>query len=846
MFESESAGAVTSRPFPGIGPHAPTGEADVSLPADLCAQRMRPVQGRLWRSLAVLAEVGVALPLCKLAAHRHPGFAPFILLYPAVLGAALLDGLWAGIAVTVLSTIAAEAWLSSPWAGLPLQGYDALSLAMFFVFGIVLSGVLELYHRNRERLAAYQVGQAVLRERISRQEEQRLAASIRAERQRLYDVLDTLPHMISLLRPDFRVIFANRSFREKFGDPGDQCCFESRHGRAEACEGCEAFTPLRTGQPHRHEVRLADQTTIEAYNLPFRDLDGSVLILEMGIDITERRRTEMELKAHREHLEELVAERTRQWEDAHCRLQAEITRLKQAQAELGESRATLNAALSSMADSVIITDGEGRFVEFNDAFARFYRFPSKAQCVTDFAQFAELIEVSTMDEALLRPEDFPMCRALRGETGSNVEYGYRRRDTGECWFGSVSFSPIRAQDGTVTGAVVSARDVTQRRMAESDLAAARLQAERAAAQLRTIFDSVEERLYVCDAEGNGIMFNGVSRRSYGDPLQVPSIREMENLIDVFDLEGRRLALPEWPVARVVRGESIHAMEIEVRFRASNQQRILSCNGAAIRDQNGNIVMAVLTSTDITERKATEEALRRGEKVALQREQFQALAERLRRVREEERTRVARDLHDQIGQILTAIKFELMWMSRRLPGSKSEFRDRLEAAVGLLNEGVRSVRTICSGLRPGVLDDLGLAAAIEWQANEFAARTGINCAIAVPAFDVGLSGDQATEFFRIFQEALTNVMRHAEAKSALITLQIEAGDLVLIVRDDGKGFSESEVAGSLGFLGMKERAQVCGGDLEICSSPGTGTMVTLRVPIQAASTTGDEDADPDCR
>jgi len=324
-----------------------------------------------------------------------------------------------------------------------------------------------------------------------------------------------------------------------------------------------------------------------------------------------------------------------------------------------------------------------------------YRFKSKEECVRSFSDFSDLFEVSTIDGEPLAKDMFPTWRALRGETGTNVEYRYRRRDTGESWISSLSFSPVRAEDGSITGAVITARDVTDRKRAE-------------------------------------------------------------------------------------------------------------------------------------------EALRESEKIALQREQFQALAERLRRAREEERTRVARDLHDQIGQILTAIKLDLTWMGRHLPKGKDELRDRLNGTIGLINEGVRSVRKICSGLRPGVLDDLGLAAAIEWQASEFAARTGIECVVSVPVSDLNLEGEQATEFFRIFQECLTNVMRHAEAKSVSVTLREEDEELVLVVTDDGKGFCESEVSGSLGFLGMKERAQVCGGSLDIASSPGSGTTVALRVPLHSAS------------
>jgi signal transduction histidine kinase len=218
---------------------------------------------------------------------------------------------------------------------------------------------------------------------------------------------------------------------------------------------------------------------------------------------------------------------------------------------------------------------------------------------------------------------------------------------------------------------------------------------------------------------------------------------------------------------------------------------------------------------------------------LQREQLRALAERLQWVREEDRKRVARDLHDQIGQILTAIKMDMTWMTRHLPASESEVLARLTESIQLINDGVKAVRTICSRLRPGVLDDLGLAAAIEWQASEFASRNGVHCQVSVPPVDLHLDGDRATATFRIFQECLTNVIRHAQAKSVRVALCQEEESILLVVEDDGIGFCESDLSnslGSLGLLGMKERAQFCGGDVQISSSPGNGTTVTVRVPV----------------
>jgi signal transduction histidine kinase len=834
MFECDSTPGPTLRESPRSDVDRPCEElAEAPAPtqrADRTVSYVRLIRGWFPRSAAVLTEVVVAFLLRELIAHRHPGFAPFITFYPAVLLASLLDGALAGIAVTALAAVIADIWIFPPVGHFAVaDGYDLLSLGIFFAFGTSLSMVVELYHRNRETLAALLVDEAVSRERKQLEAERMMAESLRAERQRLLDVMESLPAMVSLRRPDHQIAFANRSFREKFGDPAGRRCYDLRFGRAEPCEDCDTFQPLETGEPSHREVMFPDSSLIEAHDFPFKDLDGASLILEMGLDITARRRAEVELQRHREHLEELVAERTRQVEAVNRQLAKEVRELEQAQQKIRESGATLEAALASMADSVIIVDADGRFVQINDAFATFYRFKSKVECPRDFAGFVRNIEVFTPAGQPLSLEMFPMHRALRGETAANVELSYRRRDTGETWIGSVSFGPVRAVDGTITGAVLTAHDITNRKRSEAELAEARLQAESTAAQLRTIFDSVEERLYVCDGDGHTIMANGGPREEYGDGPNVPSVAEMVDFLEVYDLDDRPIPFGEWPISRALRGERIHSLEIRVRFKTTGEERIFSCNGSAIRDGSGKILMVIFTSADITERKRAEQAIRETEKITLQREQFQALAERLRLAREEERTRVSRDLHDQIGQILTAIKLDLTWMRRHLARPGEEVRERLEGTVALINEGVRSVRKICSGLRPGVLDDLGLAAAIEWQANEFASRTGIECIMSVPSADIAVEGKHSTEFFRIFQECLTNVIRHAEAKTVRVALIEDQGDLVLSVADDGKGFRESEVPEALGFLGMKERAQVCGGSLEIVSSPGAGTTITLRVP-----------------
>jgi signal transduction histidine kinase len=189
--------------------------------------------------------------------------------------------------------------------------------------------------------------------------------------------------------------------------------------------------------------------------------------------------------------------------------------------------------------------------------------------------------------------------------------------------------------------------------------------------------------------------------------------------------------------------------------------------------------------DVTERKQAEEDLRRSF------EQLRALAAHLQSVREEERTRVAREIHDELGQALTAIKLDLTALLRDLPTDQEPAGRHCQSILKLLDEAIQSVRRIATDLRPGVLDDLGLVAAVEWAAEEFQARTGIQCRVSLPDVDIAMDPERATALFRIFQETLTNVARHANATQVNVRL-VQNGDLSLEVRDDGKGIAEKQL------------------------------------------------------
>lgn len=234
--------------------------------------------------------------------------------------------------------------------------------------------------------------------------------------------------------------------------------------------------------------------------------------------------------------------------------------------------------------------------------------------------------------------------------------------------------------------------------------------------------------------------------------------------------------------------------------------------------------------DVTERLHSERQLRESG------DQLRALAVRLQSIREEERTHLSREIHDELGQIMTGLKMDLAWIRRRVlelgQGLPDAVGQRMAQMNGLLEDAIHTVRKIAGQLRPAILDDLGLIPAMEWQAREFSERTGIPCDLSVGMEELALGRDAATELFRIFQEMLTNVARHAEASRVEIRLNRSAGMLELAVCDNGRGIALSEAGRrtSLGVLGMEERAKRIGGRLSIVPGPTGGTIASIVVPV----------------
>jgi len=469
-------------------------------------------------------------------------------------------------------------------------------------------------------------------------ERKRAEEALKAERQRLYDVLEAMPVMVCLLTPDYHVAFGNRAFREKFGESHGRRCYDYCFGKKEPCDFCEAYRVLKTAKPHHWQVTtLAGASVIDVYDLPFTDADGSPMILEVDIDITEREQAEKALKISENRYRDLV-------------------------------------------DNALIG-----------------------------------VYQSSLDGTILFANDSLMWM---------LEYS-----------------------------------------------------------------SLED------------LASGKVSRFYRDA------HDRALFINLLKADGK---VPAFEAEMVTKTGAVKT----VLLSASLDGELLS----------GMVL-------DITERKKAEAAIMSAKY------RLEQLSRRLLEVQENDRRMLARELHDEIGQMLTAAKIDLQ-VIRRSPLHEN-LAARLDNSVATLDQCLRQVRNLSLSLRPSMLDDLGLVAALRWQLDHLSQRVGFHAQLIADEIPGRFHPDIDTACFRIVQEALTNVARHAEANNVEVELRVRGREILLSIRDDGGGFDvERAMAGAshgttLGILGMQERATLLDGKLEIASAGKLGTTVTARLPLRSA-------------
>ena len=420
-------------------------------------------------------------------------------------------------------------------------------------------------------------------------------------------------------------------------------------------------------------------------------------------------------------------------------------------------------------------------------------------------------------------EDEVIAKIQSGETVSHFETVRRAKD-GRLLDISLTVSPIRDAAGQVIGASKVARDITVRKKAEAEAARMRGALGEAQARLAAIVDSAMDAVITVDEEQRIVLFNRAAEQVFG-------VRREEALGSTLE----RFLPPRFRAAHRGHLEIFGRTGVTSRrmgdvttlwaLRADGSEFPIEASISQALEDGKRYFTVILR--DITLRKRDEDALR------AQQKELRELSARVLEAREEEKAHIARELHDELGQLLTALKMDLASLREKIVDS--DLLQRAQEMGGLLDQTVTATRRISADLRPLMLDDLGLSDAAGWLAQDFAKRSGIVCETRIAPSESleEISKNVSTAVYRALQESLTNIARHAGAKKAWIVLEVRDGTLQLEVEDDGRGIAPGDLAKSrsLGLKGMRERFAYLGGALEIAAAARGGTRVRVRVPMQ---------------
>ncbi len=383
----------------------------------------------------------------------------------------------------------------------------------------------------------------------------------------------------------------------------------------------------------------------------------------------------------------------------------------------------------------------------------------------------------------------------------------------------LSTDVVRDSDGKAVHSISIQRDITERKRAEEEII-------KLTQFQQSIIDNADVWLNVLDDQGDVLVWNKAAEKISGyskeEVLGHKKIWEWSYPDEKYRKEifGRYQEI-------LSEGDVVESYETQIRCK-NGENRIISWNSRNLLDGEGNPVGSIALGTDVTERKQAEAVVEES------REQLQRLSIHLQSVREEERKDVAREIHDELGQALSALKMDLTWMKGQLGSGKRLLHDKIRAMTKLANTMIGMIKRLTSKLRPPVLDDLGVVAAIEWEVNEFQERYGIECKLAFEPKQIELNPDLSTAVYRIFQEVMTNVGRHARASMVHGNFKVSEDSLEIEIRDNGIGITKQQIAdsSSFGLIGIHERVTQFGGVTSIKGQQGKGTTVTLKVPLEA--------------
>jgi len=492
----------------------------------------------------------------------------------------------------------------------------------------------------------------------------------------------------------------------------------------------------------------------------------------------------------------------------------DITERKKAAEKLVEKEKKLQQVLASIADNFYVIDTDYNIVIINKVAERNLEIAwGKPVSIG-----TNLLDVIPGKEEEPIRENFE--RAFAGE-GIEYEMHLSHPDLPTCVL--IQFSPVIDESGRITGVSVIAKDISERKRTEELI---RESEER----YRALVENAPEALVVFDVKK--LMFVNVSEsatRLFGmskeDLLKIGPV----DLSPKYQPDGRLSA----EAAPVNIQKAINGKKPSFEWtHCKKSGELISCEVWLVRLPAENEVLIRGSIVDITERNKAKELLQKSY------EEIRQLVSNLQNIREDERTKMAREIHDELGQQLTGLKMDLHWLSKKIQNTEEDIDKKIQGSIELINATIATVRKIATDLRPSILDDLGLLAALEWQGDEFEKRSGTKVLFINNAGELKVLPAVSTELFRIYQELLTNIARHAKASLVTSSLVVDDKKLYFSIADNGVGFNKDSIGSkrTLGLLGIKERTSLIGATYEINSKPGKGSETIISIPLNLVKQT----------
>lgn len=401
--------------------------------------------------------------------------------------------------------------------------------------------------------------------------------------------------------------------------------------------------------------------------------------------------------------------------------------------------------------------------------------------------------------------------ALAAEAGEQASTAFRCRTESREWrWCEIFCRGVVHSPGESVEIQATIRDISHYKKIEKAI-------ERVAREWRSTFDAAHDAIIMLDAGENILRVNLATLKLFQC--------EFRDLIGVAmsDALHEQLGLPDDPL--MIRHAIERGTQNRVDVKLPDRELFLRCSIDPIFLADGQLSGAVIFLSDITTEKLAHK------KLLATLDEVRELSKHLQDIREHERRTIARELHDELGHMLTALKLDASWLLNKVSDNAPEHEERGTELLSLVNRTIETSRRIVTSLRPSVLDDLGLDAALDWLISDFARHCDSEIQVDLADIPERLRGDHAMTIFRIVQEALTNIRRHADASHISLEWKRLDTDHVVVIHDDGRGFDRGEksISGCYGLLGISERAHSLNGELELESEPGRGTTVSIRFP-----------------